>query len=182
MKARLAFYWLLLFCLVTACQAEEPSVKLPVAKKGVLDLRSWDFTEQGPIALNGEWEFYWQKLYSPKDFSQAKADTAQWVGVPNSWNAYHLNEKKLEGDGFATYRLQILVSKMTNENFSLRVPIIYTASTIWVNGQQVYSSGKVTTSQATTLPQYKPQVVDVALTKNSIELIIQVSNFHSTLR
>ncbi|QHT71502.1 GHKL domain-containing protein [Rhodocytophaga rosea] len=178
MKAGLTFYWLLIFCLLTACQSAKPSVKIPIAKEGILDLRSWDFNNHGPIALDGEWEFYWEKLYAPKDFLQALADTVQMVQVPNSWNSYHINNKYLDGDGFATYRLLILVSKVTDGQFSVRVPIIYTASNMWVNGQQVYSSGKVSNSHSISMPQYKPEVVDVVLNKNPIEIIIQVSNFH----
>jgi hypothetical protein len=37
------------------------------AHKGILDLRQWDFEKNGPIKLDGEWEFYWEKLYSLED-------------------------------------------------------------------------------------------------------------------
>ncbi len=29
----------------------------PLASRGVIDLRSWNFTDQGPINLTGEYEF-----------------------------------------------------------------------------------------------------------------------------
>ncbi len=37
----------------------------PAASKGVLDASEWDFQSQGIIRLDGEWEFYWQRLLEP---------------------------------------------------------------------------------------------------------------------
>lgn len=37
----------------------------PAARNGILDLRSWDFENNGNIELNGEWEFYWKNFLPP---------------------------------------------------------------------------------------------------------------------
>ncbi len=39
--------------------------------KGYLDLTSWDLHKDGPVKLNGEWEFYW-KMLEPADFDSEK--------------------------------------------------------------------------------------------------------------
>jgi signal transduction histidine kinase len=38
------------------------SKDLPQVKAGVLDLKDWNYYEDGPINLDGEWEFYWNTL------------------------------------------------------------------------------------------------------------------------
>ncbi|MCF6179839.1 MAG: hypothetical protein L3J63_10695, partial [Geopsychrobacter sp.] len=39
----------------------------PQAEKGRLNLSGWDFNQNGPVQLEGEWEFYWEKLLEPTD-------------------------------------------------------------------------------------------------------------------
>jgi len=178
MKASFLHFWLMILCLATACHSNHSSQNPPIAIKGVLDLRTWNFSGQGPLTLDGEWEFYWKKLYAPKDFQQTQIDTAHWVQVPKSWNVYQLNKKDITGEGFATYRLRMLLNKPTSDNFSIRVPLTYTASRMWVNGKLVYESGTVSENSSTTLPQYKPEIVDFIHNQEQVELVIQVSNFH----
>ena len=40
----------------------------PVLQQGVVDLSSWEPSQQGLINLNGEWEFYWKRLLAYEDF------------------------------------------------------------------------------------------------------------------
>jgi len=56
--------------------------KTPIAKKGVLDLSSWDFTKDGNVKLNGQWEFYWQNLYKPADFKNKLTVEPDYIKVP----------------------------------------------------------------------------------------------------
>ena len=46
---------------------------MPKANHGSLNLAKWDFAADGIIALDGEWEFYWQQLLVPNDFSAASS-------------------------------------------------------------------------------------------------------------
>jgi hypothetical protein len=43
----------------------------PKVVKGVLDLRNISNRDQFTVALNGEWEFYWRKMFRPADFKAA---------------------------------------------------------------------------------------------------------------
>jgi len=57
---------LLVPILLLACNQ---NLKLPPkAKKGVLDLSSWNFEKDGIVPLKGDWEFYWKQLLKPGDF------------------------------------------------------------------------------------------------------------------
>ena len=52
----------------------------PTAEKGVLNIEQWDLEKGGNIKLQGEWEFYWNKLLTPDDFS-ALATTSNALRV-----------------------------------------------------------------------------------------------------
>jgi len=37
----------------------------PKAVKGILDLCDWNFEREGPVQLDGKWEFYWKRFILP---------------------------------------------------------------------------------------------------------------------
>ncbi|MEO6637629.1 MAG: hypothetical protein ABIN25_05090, partial [Ginsengibacter sp.] len=55
------------------------------AKKGILDLRKWDWKTNGIKDLSGEWEFYWDKLYTPSALDSALTLKADLINVPGFW-------------------------------------------------------------------------------------------------
>lgn len=158
------------------------SAKIPVAQKGVLDLRSWNFDRNGSINLNGEWEFYWEQLRTPMDFNETATDIIAprltgTIRLPGSWWGYPLKNKKLTPIGYATYRLEVLLPDK-DRLMGLNLPQIYTAYKLWVNGRLVSSGGKVGKTLLTTTPQYIQRVVSCEPIKGRLELVIQVANFH----
>lgn len=77
------------------------------AKKGHLTIRQSPSSEM--IPLNGEWEFYFGKLYTPQDFIyQTSIEKPLFVTVPDTWNSYYVNGEHLPQVGYATYRLQVV--------------------------------------------------------------------------
>ncbi|NJO03631.1 MAG: hypothetical protein HC880_19860 [Bacteroidia bacterium] len=65
--------------------------KKPLAKHGVLDLRHWNFKEDGAIELDGEWEFYWRELlFKNRQLYHSQSENHQYAVVPASWNSYEL--------------------------------------------------------------------------------------------
>jgi hypothetical protein len=84
----------------------------PLAAGGVLDLEDWSFGRDGVLSLEGEWEFYWQKLLAPEDFKSGGAvSRTGYIRVPGTWNGYappgNGKGQKLPGEGYATYRLVV---------------------------------------------------------------------------
>ncbi|MCE9499646.1 MAG: response regulator, partial [Leptospira sp.] len=86
---------------------------IPKAQNGFFDLSLWNFEQDGEIELNGEWEFYWEKIYSYEDFhnpglSQKLNSEKQLFQVPGPWNSFvkNLTGNKYPGRGFATLRLR----------------------------------------------------------------------------
>jgi len=162
----------------SACLNDSPRRIPPMAVKGVLDLTDWDFKDDGPIDLNGEWEFYWQQHLLPEDFTQKKPSRKTgFINVPGYWKGHEIEGKKLPGIGYATYRLRVALDTQ-KDPLAFRTIEISNAYTLYVNGQKVASLGQAGIDLATTVPQQFPQIFDFEPYSNQLELIIQVSNFH----
>lgn len=171
---------LIVGCLIffSACLNDRPRRIAPAAVKGVLNLVDWDFKKDGPVGLNGEWEFYWMQHLAPEDFrSTAPVRQKAFIRVPGYWNGFELEGKKLPGYGYVTYRLNVILAK-PKETFALKTVEISSAYTLYVNGQKVAALGQAGIDRATSIPQQFPQIFDFEPYSNRIELIIQVSNFH----
>lgn len=146
----------------------------PKAVNGILDLTKWRF-EEGPIRLDGQWEFYWNQLIEPRELLEfsGKKTTIQ---LPGSWNQILDNGEKLPGDGYATYRLTLITSD--TGRLSFKMPRIFTAYTLWVNNEIIASAGEVGSSKDTMTPQYLPQVAFFQAEQGANEIVIQASNYY----
>ena len=93
-------------CLLTSGCGEQQIP--PRAEKGILDLSGWNFDHNGPVRLNGEWEFYWGRLLKPDDFSGTTLPgMTGFFNLPGYWNGYDSDGKRLKGNGYATFRLKV---------------------------------------------------------------------------
>lgn len=135
----------ILLCLIapsfTACVKTTPDEKKPVAVKGVIDLRGWDFESDGALSLDGEWEFCWDHILEPKDFAAADhQNECGYIYVPSMWDRHELKGARLPGKGRATYRLRIL-SGPDKRMKALRFKRIHSAYELWVNGTLMDKKG-----------------------------------------
>jgi signal transduction histidine kinase len=147
------------------------------AKKGVLDLRNWNWARNGITDLNGEWEFYWESLYTPSSFDSAKTKSPIYSNVPSYWNSYVPGAGLFNpGFGYATYKLKILCPR-SNEQLALKFLTIGSAYKLFVNGKLVLRQGNVGTSKATSTPAFVPVIIPVVPQNNELDIIVQVSNY-----
>lgn len=165
---------ILLTLIILPVSPEKP----PIAKNGVLDLTNWDFEKDGIIKLDGEWEFYWDQLLTYDDFHEEKnvSRPSGYFNVPGTWNSFTIDDKKLQGDGFATFRLKI----KTNDTDTLKGLKLLTESTaynVMINNKIVATSGRVGISQESSVPEYKPQAVSFKNDSKDFEVIVQISNY-----
>ena len=175
-----SFLILLIFQLafLSACHKFHPQKMSPEAANGVLDLTDWDFKQDGPVKLKGEWEFYWQQHIGPDELSKPTAPTKSGsMQVPDYWNSYKINGMKLPGEGYATYRLTVLLDQQ-KKPLALRLMEISTAYTLFVNGKILTSAGVAGASRDTTTPKWCRQVVDFEPSADYLEIVLHVSNFH----
>lgn len=87
----------------------EPQSAALLARQGVMDLSGWNPEQDERIKLDGEWEFYWNKLLpvesaTPNQVGPTIAPDT-YAKVPGSWNRIKMDGERLPTHGFATYRL-----------------------------------------------------------------------------
>ncbi|MHC1711366.1 MAG: 7TM diverse intracellular signaling domain-containing protein [Solidesulfovibrio sp.] len=154
----------------------------PVAKDGVLDLSGWDAAQDGPVALDGQWEFYWDKLLTPEDFKPGAAAPEQsgTMNLPGTWKGHELEGRPLPGQGQATFRLCLLPGP-GNLQLALRIIGIHAAYRLWANGRLIAESGVVGRSPATESPHRSLVLAKFTGQGVPIDLVLQVSN-HSYRR
>lgn len=148
------------------------------ALKGQMDLRNWDFNEQGAAPMDGEWEFYWGQLSGPKKITTAsKPDT--FLKVPSTWKNVVIEDKKLPGMGMATYRLTVKINPaQKNQVWAVKTLIMGSAYSMWINGSKISAAGTVGMDKSQAVPGAIPQVVFFTADQDQLEVIVQVSNFH----
>jgi two-component system sensor histidine kinase ChiS len=124
----------LIFPALITCSHDSTLKKKPVSVRGVLDLRDWNFTKDGPLNLDGEWEFYWDRLIEPSDFTKrADRKDCGFISVPGLWESCKVHGADLPGNGYATYRLKIISGPDKKMKF-LSIHRIFSAYTLWING------------------------------------------------
>jgi PAS domain S-box-containing protein len=173
-RTLLAVCLLLAVVSVAGCDLHRQSP--PRASKGVLDLRGWDFTRDGPVELAGEFEFNWGRHIDPGQIDRA-ARGAAFVTLPGYWNGQRVDGETLSGEGFATYRLTVLVAP-SRIPLALQVREVSTAYRLFVDGELLAAAGEVGTTAETSVPEYLPQVAGFRLASGRIDILLQVSNFH----
>ncbi|QYR23742.1 histidine kinase [Paenibacillus sp. sptzw28] len=159
--------------IAAGCSAESEYAN-PSAVQGELDLRNWSFEKDGDLPLTGQWAFYERRLLPPDEAAAAK--DARFVTVPKSWNSYPRSYGIADGQGYGTYRLSVLI-KPTEQILGLRVPNIFSAYKLWVNGKPLAAEGMVGTNRETSRAEQFPQIVAFDGNTDRLDIVVQVSNF-----
>ncbi len=150
----------------------------PIAKDGVLDLKNWNFKNQGIVKLNGQWQIYYNQLLTPEDFKK-KGDLKKTgvINIPGNFSTYKYPEKQLDGKGYATYRLKVLTNN-AEDLYAIKTEFIQTAHKIWINGKLVAGSGVVGTSEAEMIPKVATSTGAFYNNTGELDIVLQTSNFY----
>jgi len=99
-----------LLCLLSALLST-PSLarQAPAAVDGVLDLRQWDFRNDGPVTVSGSLPFWWGRLLDPRAVAAAGPPDAV-VGLPHYWDGSPEVVARPLDRRCGTYRLRVLLS------------------------------------------------------------------------
>jgi signal transduction histidine kinase len=151
----------------------------PVAHKGVIDLRKIENEEKFTVKLNGEWDFYWDKLLHPGDFVLPERYKPDLYGkVPSYWTEYKSPGLKITRMGYATYRLKVLLPPGFRNLLGFDMPVFDSSYEIYVDGTLKSSNGKPGTTEAETKPGYSRNFFRYNPSSDSMIILINVSNFH----
>ncbi len=157
--------------MLTGCSDQNSEIKLK-AESGVLDLSQVKF-ENDVVRLDGQWEFFWNQLLSPSEIKNESI--AEYIQIPGSWNK-HISNEAQSGYGYATYRLQFKIAGRIE--LALKIPRMFTAYELWMNGELISTAGTVGTTRETMTPQYLPQIALFESQQGVNEILIRVSNFY----
>ncbi|MCG8334274.1 MAG: ATP-binding protein [Proteobacteria bacterium] len=157
--------------------ATETEVVRPRAIDGILDLRNWDLNTDGSVKLEGEWDFYWQKLLTIEDLNQPTApEKSGNMTIPRQWNKFKLDGKELGSEGFATFVLNIQL-KNRDQVLAIKTSKVGTAFNLFVEGDKIGSNGIVGKTKQSSAPQVQPLICEFYPEKDEITVILQISNF-----
>ncbi|MCP4129519.1 MAG: SpoIIE family protein phosphatase [bacterium] len=173
-KYNIGLVFLLSLVLLGSCANKTKQETAPMAVEGYIDLEEWDFINNGPIDLDGEWEFYWNRQYEPGTIT---SEEPSFIKTPASWIDTTVEGKKLSRDGYATYRLHFSVKNPGT--LALYIHSIATASRVWINGKSVLKLGHVGKSHTDEKPRDIPEIVEFHTEDMDNEVLIQVSNYRS---
>ncbi len=149
----------------------------PEAKLGQLDASQWSFREDGNLKLNGEWAFYWGQLLSPEDFAADSAPSPSgFFAAPDVWTDYRIDGRRVQGHGYATYRL-IVRTDGTQEELALNIPAMAPSYKVIVAGRTIAESGTVAPDEEHSRAAYLPDIVTFTAPANEFDVIVQVSNY-----
>ncbi|NMO95554.1 sensor histidine kinase [Paenibacillus lemnae] len=150
------------------------------SEQGKLDASGWNAEVNSSLMLDGEWELYWGKMLKPEDFRSLAMPSPVIVDIPQPWTGYSIDGRPLPNEGFATYRLRILLPESltrTRESIGLYPKSIASAYQLWVNGDLKGGNGLVGTDASSTTPRSYPKTIYFEPREGWNEIIIQVSNY-----
>ncbi|WP_425393173.1 response regulator [Ekhidna sp.] len=144
--------------------------------EGVIDLSKTDL-KNNAVPLNGEWEFYWKKLLKPDSIKYYEPD---YYSFPKLWNGGTTrNGQELTNTGYATYRVRVILPPKTPE-LAISLGEAYNSYLLYYDGFEFGKNGKVGKSKEESIPDWMPKVLSLARYQNTLEFVLQVSNFRHT--
>ena len=143
----------LLSLILLGCGGDPPSNDVaPKVENGRLDLRNWDLKNDGPVALDGQWDFFWNTHLKPDDFSSEMPEVnGRLIAVPGTWNGLVVEGRKIHGAGYATYRIHVHLAK-AGQRLAFKFLDMATSFSVYVDGKKILSCGVPGTRRGSTTP------------------------------
>lgn len=147
------------------------------AKQGRMDASEWNIERDPVLRLDGEWEFYWNKLLTPEDFQDENTVQAPlYMQVPSLWSKKVVQGTTLPVFGCATYRL-VLEHVPFREKLALKKVNARFSSRVYVDGQELLADGLPAQQAENYRSGNTPQLAFFENDSGRIEIIVQVANY-----
>lgn len=147
-----------------------------IAQNGRADLSGIDFSRNKLVSLDGQWEFYWNKLLMPEDFNSGqRPEMDSCMKVPGIWSDNAGTHYAPQG--FATYRLSLYYPP-TLKDPAFRISNVANAYKLYVNGQLMAAVGSGLDSKANFKNDDKIIIIDLPKDTQKINLVFQVGNLN----
>lgn len=149
--------------------------KVPVTfRNGLCDLEK----KMAPLqfyGINGDVEFYWNRLITPNEFKISPQQKDGYLKIPGLWNGKMVKGKRIDGKGYATLRFWLYLDR--NKSYGLKIREFDCAYKLWIDGKLKAECGKVGKSVKEMKPCWERREVYFYTWNNPTEVVIQVSNF-----
>ncbi|MDP4178191.1 MAG: histidine kinase [Bacillota bacterium] len=172
-------FCLVLFILLFNNFSSNKAKHIPKISKGILDLTNWSFEKDGNLNLDGEWEFYWNRLLTPDDFKNKLNINTSYIKVPGYWNQETSQNGRITGDGYSTYRL-IIHSNNDFKDISIKVGAIFSSYKMWIGNKEVLHCGTVGDTSSNSKSSIEALIGSYESENSNckdIQIVIQASNF-----
>ncbi|MEP1094070.1 MAG: ATP-binding protein [Cyclobacteriaceae bacterium] len=138
-------------------------------QNGQVDLTSYDFNSTTTLSLNGDWKFFPSQFVVPESVEQSAESIL--IDVPNRWE-----QSGLSALGFGSY--QLVIYKKTDEPLALRIPDLFSAYNLFVNGQHLTTMGVPGVDSESEKPGRQFRLVSLGhIQSDTLNVVIHISNF-----
>jgi signal transduction histidine kinase len=127
------------------------------------------------VFLQGEWQVEYGQLLTAEEMQAI--DSPVYAKIPHTWTGMEFRGEKLPSTGFATYYTKIIIEKNYNE-FSINGKVQSTNYKLFINGEEIGEVGRLGPSSETAEPDYRNKIFEIPTDKDTLEIIMQISNFH----
>lgn len=128
---------------------------------------------QERVVLDGEWDFYWNRLLVTQPEPNAAPDFL--IAVPGYWSKYQMDGAYLPAYGCASYRLT-LRGLNASEPVTVWLPDFGSAYRVFIDGQLASECGIVSKQQAAVFTTTEPKLYPMTLSGVSEhEVVVEVA-------
>jgi len=175
---RVLFLLLTSIILISNFNILDNSERHAVAEKGYLDLSHYDFEKEGILCLDGEWQFYSDRLLEPVHHADIKAAEKPDVysTPPTTWNYYEAGGKPIPGFGYGTYRM-ILTGVTPDIPMAIKMLPQSTAFDLYINHMLMAKNGVVAKDQKDSEVVYHPDSIQFIPRTTELVITIHISNY-----
>ncbi len=179
-KRNFILFMIIMLCVVQLSCSNTGMRKPPSVSKGILDLRDRDLKKDGSIELAGEFEFYWERLLTPEDFSKSsKPEISGYIATPGAWNDHCIGKRVLGSYGYGTYRVKVKLNKKNIGPMGIRFSNEIGAFRIYVDNKMLINAGTPGTTEETTIPDYSVHYAKFIPEREEFDILVQVSNYYA---
>lgn len=171
----------ILFTLIS-CNSTPADESLPMVIEGKMDLHGIHLQKQMIIKLDGDWDFYYERLLRSEDFRKPdpflKKDI---ITLPGFWNKIQREGKTYSAHNYATFRMQLTLPKsLKNSQISLYIPHAFSTYRMFINGNLISENGTVGISAKETKEYWLPKLAFFTPNSEDLEIIIHVANYKAS--
>jgi HPt (histidine-containing phosphotransfer) domain-containing protein len=148
----------------------------------VIDLGAWNPEEHPTTTLDGDWDFYWGRLWKPEDFQNGRVKTEPLAfPIPKVWNKAEVNGVQLKANHYATYRVTVQWPESTLQKrqvLTLSIAGMPGAYTLWMDGVPVIEAGRVARKEKREIASIGGKFHTFIPESATSEFVLQTSSFH----